>query len=305
MRVFLTGATGFVGQALSQALIARGDVVVAWTRDSKRARTILGELAVVEQISESEDQLRRALQSCDAVVNLAGEGLFRRRWSPDFKRELRRSRVDLSLRLSRAIQSLEVETRPRALVAASAVGYYGSSGEDPAEESTSPGSDFLAQLCVDWEQASLQANQAQVRTVILRLGVVLGKQGGALSRLLTPFKLGLGGKLGSGEQPLPWIHLDDLIAIILGSLDEERWSGPFNAVAPEQVSNQELTRVLSKCLHRPALFKAPSFALKITLGESAESLLLGRAVRSTRLSAAGFTFRFPELEAALRDCLAR
>jgi uncharacterized protein (TIGR01777 family) len=279
MNVAITGASGFIGRRLTQRLQAEGY--------SPRAISLRSALAP------------DALAGFDAVVNLAGENIAQR-WTSAAKRRIRESRVAGTRALAAAMRG-----HPAAvLVSASAVGYYGSRADEILTERSKPGADFLAQVCAEWEREALEAAKAGVRVALLRTGMVLGAEGGALSRMLPPFKLGVGGRLGSGTQWMSWIHIADLCDLILFALREPTASGPLNATSPNPVSNADFTRALARVLHRPALLPVPAFTLKLIFGEMAEVLLASqRAVPDAALRA-GFVFQHPEIGAALRSLLA-
>jgi uncharacterized protein len=299
MRVFVTGATGFIGRALVPVLQREKHTVVVWARSDTRARSLLG--ADVEVVSSSTgfDALAAALGECDAIVNLAGEPLLGGRWTARRRAALEASRVELTATLVRGLAA-SIQ-RPRVLVSASAVGFYGDRDGEILTESSRAGHDFLARLCQRWERAALAAEPQGIRVVLLRTGVVLGKGGGALARMVPPFRLGVGGPIGSGRQYVPWIHLHDLVRVIAASLADERYSGPLNGVAPEQVDSRTFARALGRALHRPALLPAPSLALKTIFGEAATVLLASQRVEPRKLVERGFAFAFPTLDAALAD----
>ena len=299
MRVCVIGATGFVGRALVPALRRDGHAVSAWVRSEARARRVLG--AGVECVPESrgEDALGALVGRSEAVVNLAGEPLVGRRWTAARRVALRSSRVELTERLVRAIA--QSRTRPRVLVSGSAVGYYGDRAGERLPESAPPGDDFLAHLCREWEHAARAATAHGVRVMTLRSGVALGREGGALAPMLLPFRLGVGGPVGSGRQYFPWIHLDDLVRVITVALLDERYLGPVNAVAPEQVTSREFARELGRAVRRPAILPTPAFLLRVLFGESASVVLTGQRTEPRALSQWGFAFAFPTLEAALTD----
>lgn len=292
MRILLTGATGFVGGRLSELLRGQGHEVLPVSRRP------LGSEAAFDW---SEEGLQRGVAAADAIVHLAGENLFAKRWSARQKAVLCSSRVESTRRLAR----LAAEHGTKVFVSASAVGRYGASDDRELDESSPRGSDFLADLCTQWEDATEAAVEAGVRTAIVRIGVVLGKDGGALAKMLPPFRLGLGGPLGSGDQWMSWIHLDDLCGLIAFLLEHEGAAGPFNATAPNPVTMKTMARTLGRVLHRPAFLPAPAPMLRLALGEVADVLLTGQRVLPRRALAAGFSFRHPELEPALRDLLER
>jgi len=299
MRIFLTGATGFIGRALTQALHAHGHELIAWVRDPSRAE-LPSNVALLSL--EGDDTLREAVDGCDAVINLAGEPLVGRRWTAERRRRLHGSRVDLTRRLSDAINA--AKTPPRIFISGSAIGYYGDCGATPVDESSARGDDYLATLCGDWETAALSVNNPQTRVALLRTGVVLGKNGGALKKMLPAFRMGFGGRLGSGDQYMSWIHLDDIVALIETLLTDARYQGPVNAVAPNALSNSDFTKALAKALGRPAFFPAPAPVLRALFGEASAVLLTGQRVAPVTALTHGFHFKFADLKQALNDCLA-
>lgn len=297
MRVLITGATGFVGRALVLRLLQRGDTVVAWTRDAEKARDLLG--AEVEIASESMGtDLAEEAARADAVVNLAGANLFAGRWTASRKRAIRESRV----RTTRAVaRGLSDQARPQVLVSTSAVGYYGPSGDELLDETSPAGDDFLASVCADWEAEARAAEEGGNRVAILRFGVILGSDGGALAKMRIPFQLGLGGPLGDGEQWMSWVHLHDVVGMITTAIDDPGWSGPFNVTAPDPVTNHQLSRALARALDRPCALRAPAFAMKLALGEASTVLLDGQRVAPRAALDHGYTFLFPTLEEALHQ----
>lgn len=311
MRVFVTGASGFVGRRLIRELLRRGDSVVALTR---RARNLAGgsaeggasdRLTVVEGDPCKPGPWQQAIAGCDAVVALAGEPVMGGRWTTDFKRRLYDSRIESVRRVVEAITALPMAEGqcPRVLVSASAVGYYGSRGAQELTETSGPGSDFLANLCVDWEAAAESAKPHGTRVVCLRIGVVLGEGGGALEKMLPAFRLFMGGPLGSGDQYWAWVHLEDVIGLILYSLSHAEAQGPINAVAPSPCTVREIAQQLGATLHRPSLFAVPELALKVMLGERSEVLLGSQRVVPQRARELGYRFRYGDLPSALRSVL--
>lgn len=287
MNVLVTGASGFVGSRLCARLRARGDTV----EEVSRARGAT--------VDWSEASLSAALSRAHAVVNLAGANVFGKRWTEAYKRELVESRVPKTELLSH----LAARAGVRTLVSASAVGFYGFGERMGLDESSPRGDDFLAHLCGDWEAATKPAEDGGVRVTRLRIGLVLGPDGGALERMAKIFRLGLGGRLGSGRQWVSWIERDDLCAMIERALDDASERGAWNATAPTPVTNAELTRALANELHRPALFPAPAFAIRLALGAAAYVVLEGQHVVPKKALAAGFTFRCATIEAALAAAL--
>ena len=299
MRVAVLGATGFVGRALVPALQHHDHVVSAWVRSEPRARQLLG--ADVEYVSArgGSQALAALIARSEAIVNLAGEPLLGKRWTPARRERLRDSRVALTEQVVRAMG--EAPVRPRVLVASSAVGYYGDRAGEPLPESAPPGDDFLSDLCQDWEQAARAAAVYGVRVVVVRSGVALGRDGGAMASLLPPFRFGVGGPVGSGRQYFPWIHLHDLVGIITAALVDDRYEGPINAVAPEQVTSAGFARALGRVLHRPAFVPTPALLLRALFGESSTVLLSSQRVEPRALRELGFVYRFPALAAALAE----
>jgi len=303
MRIVIAGATGFVGAALCRRLREGGHIVVALTRSPERARARLGdEVETLAWPDGDPAALAAGLSGAEGVVNLAGENLAAGRWTASRKRALVDSRLQTTTAL---VQALSVaDPRPAVLVSASAVGYYGDRGDESVSEQSDPGNDFLANLCQKWEAAAAPAAEAGVRLVRLRIGVVLGPGGGALSKMLLPFRLGLGGPLGSGRQWFSWIHRDDLTRLVAFCLENPEAAGAVNGTAPNPVTNAELSRALGKVLHRPAFLPAPAFALRLALGEMSAMLLTGQRVLPEVALRLGFSFDYPDIEAALRQILA-
>lgn len=300
MRVFVTGATGFIGQQLVRSLLARGDQVVALARDVDRARQILGAVRFAEGTPANPERYAEALKGCQAVFHLAGEPLLGRRWSPEHKRAIRESRVAGTRGL---VEAIARSGEQPVLVSASAVGYYGASGDEVLDESSGPGNDFLARVCADWEAEAAKAEDL-TRCVRVRIGVVLGLEGGALRQMLTPFRFFAGGTLGSGRQYVSWIHQSDLLALFLWLLSTDI-RGVVNATAPHPVTMRELSRALGRALHRPSLVPIPSLAVKIALGEASGAVLDGQRVLPKAALAHGFAFRFDTLDAAMADLVGR
>jgi uncharacterized protein (TIGR01777 family) len=296
MNVTLTGATGFLGQRLLASLVDGGHKV--WTLGRKRPQSAPSSVQFSEWNAEAEPP-PESLAHADAVIHLAGEPVAQR-WTAEVKQRIRSSRVDGTRHL---VNALAKQSRhPEVLVCGSAIGIYGSRGDEILTEASTPGSDFLAQVCVDWEQAALAAESLGVRVVLLRTGVVLG-HGGALPKMLPPFRLGVGGRIGDGRQWMSWIHIEDEIRLILYAMERREVRGPVNATAPNPVTNEEFTRELASVLHRPAIFPVPAIALKLLFGEMAEVVLASQRVLPQSAPAAGFEFKYPELRPALRQIL--
>jgi len=299
MRVLLSGATGLVGSALAEHLSARGHT--CWGL-SRRARDPAPPFARWFAWDARGPLTPGALEGVDAVVHLAGENVASGRWTASRKQRIRDSRVLSTRALVDAIA--QAEARPRVLLAASATGFYGDRGEELLREGSAPGGDFLAEVCVAWEAESARAAKLGLRVVQHRFGVVLARQGGALPKMCVPFRLGVGGKLGSGSQYFPWIHLDDAVGLLTFALQNDAVAGPLNTVAPHPVSNCEFTGSLARLLHRPAVVRAPAFALRLALGEMSSAVLGGQRVSADAAVALGYAFAFPTLGPALRDLLA-
>ncbi len=301
MKVTMTGATGLIGSRLVAALRDRGDEVSVLSRDPDGARERLG----VEALSwhpDREPAPVAALAGRDAVVHLAGASVAQR-WTDEAKRAIRRSREGGTTNLVAGLR--EAEPRPSVLVSASAAGFYGARGEERLEESASPGSDFLAGVCVAWEKSADAAAELGVRVVKVRTGVVLDSSGGALKTMLGPFRLGVGGPVAGGGQYLPWIHADDVVGIYLAALDGTKWSGAVNASAPEPATNRDFSRALGRALHRPAILPVPALALRALYGDMAEMVTEGQRAVPARALELGYSFRHPDLDEALRSALAQ
>lgn len=292
MKVLIAGGSGFIGMALTAALKARGDGVRMLTRFPDCAA---GGYEAVGWDGKSVPP--GALDGADAVVNLAGESIAGGRWTPERKLALIRSRVDGTRALVAAMAC--APRKPRVLVNASAVGYYGLRPAGDCPEDAPQGADFLAALCGQWEREAVAAEKLGVRVVRARTSLVLGRGGGALEKMRLPFKLGLGGPLGDGTQPFPWIHLEDEVGAILFALDTPSLSGPVNLVAPQAATNAQFTAALGRAFHRPAVLRVPAFALRLALGELAEALLGGQRAVPRRLQEAGYRFKHPTLDGAL------
>ena len=297
MIIAVTGSTGLVGSPLVEALEAEGQVVRRMVR-----RPVREEAQEIRWDPAAGTIDAAALSGVDAVVHLAGENIAAHRWTESFKAKIRDSRVRGTRLLCDTIASLT--SKPAVLVSASAVGYYGNRGDEPVDESSPPGRGFLADVCHKWEVATHPARDADVRVVNLRIGVVLAPRGGALGKMLPPFKLGLGGVVGSGGQYLSWIAIDDLVRVIQFTLHAAALAGPVNAVAPEPVTNREFTKALGRVLSRPTVLSMPAPAARLLFGEMADATLLSSArIMPQVLADAGFRFRYAELEPALRHLL--
>lgn len=300
MHILLTGGTGLIGQHLSQLWRGQGHRLTVWSRTPaqvpKRCGSDVRGVARLEDIAADD--------AVDAVINLAGAPIADRPWTAGRRSLLWASRITLTEQLLAWLEGRE--QRPEVLISGSAVGWYGDAGERELTEASAPvKEDFASQLCIAWEETALRAQGLGIRVVLVRTGLVLASDGGFLSRLRLPFKLGLGGPLGDGRQWMPWVHIDDQVALIDFLLQHKEASGPYNACAPEPVRNREFARQLGRALHRPALLPMPALLLKAGLGELSTLLLGGQRARPVRLLAAGFTFRFNDLQSALGNLSSR
>jgi uncharacterized protein (TIGR01777 family) len=299
MHILLTGGTGLIGRQLCRHWSGQGHRLTVWSRKPEKVAKTCG--AQVRGIARLEDL---GQEPGDAIVNRAGAPIADRPWTHKRKALLWSSRITLTETLLAWLESRE--QKPRVLISGSAVGWYGDGGERELTEDSGPVSeDFASQLCIAWEETAQRAEALGIRVILIRTGLVLSAEGGFLSRLLLPFKLGLGGPIGNGRQWMPWIHIDDQIALIDFLLHRNEASGPYNACAPKPVRNREFAKTLGSVLHRPAFMPMPAFALKIGLGELSLLLLGGQRATPVRLLQAGFTFQFTDLRAALDDLSAR
>jgi hypothetical protein len=299
MNILMTGATGFIGRTLVQRLQQDGHRVHAWVRDHARARKLLN-----PQVLASESLTQHLSNPIDVVVNLAGEPIADKRWTPQRKQALRSSRIDLTQTL---IEALERNgQQPGAFISGSAIGFYGSQPPDlTLDEDSGFAAGFTHELCADWEQAALQYRAENSRVCLLRTGVVLGKGGGALAKMLPPFKLGLGGPIGDGRQIMSWIHLDDWINACMHLIENQGLAGAFNFTAPEPVSNQQFTAALARAVRRPAIFRVPCKVLELAMGEASELLCQGQKVVPRRLLGSGFEFAHTDIQDAMNAVAGR
>jgi hypothetical protein len=305
MRVFLTGATGLIGRPLVAALLGRGDEVRVVSRGRAGAAATLGPRAhIVEGDPAVAGPWQDAVDGCDAVVNLAGENLFARRWNDEEKRRIHDSRVLGTANVVAAMA--RAKARPGVLASASAVGYYGFHEDEELTEAAPPGDDFTARVCVAWEEAAERAaKEAGARVARLRIGVVLAPAGGALAQMVTPFKLFVGGPVGRGRQWFPWVHVDDVVSLFLLALDRAEARGPINAVGPEPLRMKEFCKVLGSVLGRPSWLPMPGLALRVVLGEVADILRRGQKVVPARARELGYHFKYPDARSALEAALGR
>lgn len=300
MRVIVAGGTGFLGVPLCHALrAARHDVTVLTRHPSDATRRLPEGVRALGWDGTSLGPWVSELDGADGVVNLSGASVGEGRWTPERKAALRSSRLDATAILVRALE--QATTRPKVFVSQSAVGYYGDCGDQVVTESHAPGHDFLARLCVDWEAAAEPATRLGVRVVSPRTGIVLGRGGGALAPLLAPFKMFVGGPLGSGRQWVPWVHRDDAVGLLVFALERDDARGPMNVSAPEPVTMRRFATALGTVLHRPSAFPVPGFALRAMLGEFAETLLGGQRAIPAVAQERGYVFAYPSLVPALRE----
>lgn len=299
MKILVTGASGFVGRRVVAQLLQKKHEVVVLTRNFAKAAIVLGkECKYVQWLDMNELPPSDAFDGVDAVIHLMGENIGGKKWDDAQKKKIYDSRIISTRHLVEALKALP--QKPRALISASAVGIYGPHGEEALDETAASGNDFLAGVCKDWEAEALKAKDF-MRVVLMRTGVVLGKGGGALKKMLPVFKLGVAGRLGSGKQYMSWIHVDDLAAMYVEAVTDESMSGPYNAVSPNPVTNAEFTKALGKTLKRPTLFPAPGFAIKKALGEMSTIVLDGQKVIPSKFTQKGFPFRSASLEQTLKE----
>ncbi len=297
MRTLMTGATGLIGRALVERL---GGAVVL-TRDPELAKLIVPAVEAHAWSPQSGPPPAAALDGVDVVFNLAGEPVAEGRWTSDKKRRIRDSRVLGTRNLVAGLAALE--RRPRVLVSASSVGYYGDRGDDEISETSAVGHGFLADVCAEWEREAMAAEALGMRVICVRIGIVLAKGGGVLARMLPAFRLGAGGKLGHGRQWMPWVHLDDVVGVLLHASQDGRIHGAVNAVGPRPVTNDDFTRALARSVHRPALLAVPKIALRLAFGEMGEILTDSQRVFPTVAAQTGYAFEFTDLDLALKAAL--
>ncbi|MGI8631794.1 MAG: TIGR01777 family oxidoreductase [Solirubrobacterales bacterium] len=298
MRILISGATGLIGSRLADTLRSRGDEVHGLSRDTERARETDPDITWHEW-DPKESAPVEAFEGTDAVVHLAGEPIAQR-WNDETKRRLRESRIESTATIVEAIR--QASDRPAVLVSASAVGYYGPRGDERVDESADAGTDFLAELCRDWEAEARQASDLGVRVVTPRTGVVLSPEGGALEKMLPPFKAGVGGPVAGGDQYMPWIHLDDEVGMLVWAIDSDI-SGPVNFSAPEPVTNKQFSKALGRALNRPAVLPVPGLAIKALYGDMAVIVNKGQRAVPAKALDNGYEHRFTDLDAALEDAV--
>lgn len=304
MKIIIAGGTGFIGRHLSHELIERKHEVVILTRNASRGREALPPEVILEEWDcLSWGSMEKTLSGADAVVNLAGAPIADGRWTPSRKEILRSSRIETTRMIVNALYNVPIPTRPKLLINASGIGYYGIDGTNPVDELTTPGKGFLADLCVEWEAEAVRAKDYGIRTVCLRTSMVLGNDGGALPKMLLPFKLFLGGPIGDGSQPVSWIHVKDHVRLIATILEHHSFKGPINAASPHPITMKEFCAQLGKLMGRPSWFPVPAFVLKIGLGELSTLMTHGQEVHSLMMQKLGFSFTYPDLKSALSAIL--
>lgn len=299
MKITVTGATGLIGRKLVAELVARGDEVTVLSRNPEAAAKSLGTKALAWNPTAEEAPIE-SVNGADAVIHLAGESVSQR-WTANAKEAIRASRVDGTSNLVAAMR--QAEQRPRVFVSGSAVGWYGPRGDEPVDETVPAGSDFLAEVCAAWEEAAEQATELGIRTAIVRTGVVVSAEGGALARMLPPFKAGVGGPVAGGAQMMPWIHIDDIVSLLIAAADGDDWAGPINGTAPAPVSNKTFSKALGKALKRPSFSPVPAFAIKALYGEMAQIVLTGQNAIPAKATSLGFQWAHGDLDEALASVL--
>ncbi|MGC8837534.1 MAG: TIGR01777 family oxidoreductase [Anaerolineae bacterium] len=307
MRVIVTGGTGLIGRALSESLATEGHEVIVLSRDPARAQDLPEGVQAVRWDARTAEGWSHLADGAGAIVNLAGasiagEGLLPKRWTPARKDLIRRSRLQAGRAVVEAVA--RARAKPRVVIQASGIGYYGPRGDEVVTEAEPPGRDFLARVALEWEASTAPVEEWDVRRAVIRTAVVLSRTGGVLPLMLLPFRFFVGGPLGNGRQWISWIHIADEARAIRFLMEREDARGPFNLTAPNPVTNQEFSRVAGRVLRRPASVRAPAFALRLALGELATLLLDGQRAVPKRLQDLGFAFQFPDLEGALQDLVA-
>lgn len=304
MRVIITGGTGLIGRALANSLAHDHHEVIVLSRNTNKTAGLDGGVQVVKWDGRTAQGWGSLADGAGAIVNLAGEsiageGFPPSRWTPERKKRIIESRINAGKAVLEAITA--ATKKPEVLIQSSAVGYYGTHGDEPITEDHAPGSDFLATTCVQWEKVTEPVEKMGVRRVLIRTGILMSTKGGVLPQLSLPFKLFVGGPIGSGKQQMPWIHIDDEVGAIRFLIDTPSASGPYNLSAPEVLSNAELAKVMGRVLKRPSFFPTPAFAFKLAFGELSVLLTEGQRAVPKRLEEAGYPFKFPKAEPALRD----
>ncbi|MBW2053906.1 MAG: TIGR01777 family oxidoreductase [Deltaproteobacteria bacterium] len=300
MKIFITGGTGFIGQALVKELQEAGHDLCVLTRSARKRQDLDKRISLIEGDPSLSGSWQEEASKSGAIINLAGASIFSR-WNKTVKQNILESRVSITRNLVEAMAASR--KRPQVLLNASAVGYYGFRGNEEIDETGAAGDDFLARVCQVWEAEALKARDAGARVALTRFGIVLNQRGGALKQMLPLFRAGLGGRLGKGNQWFSWIHLTDLVRAITFVLDRTEADGPINLTAPNPVTNAEMTRALSQTLHRPAILPVPGFMMRLVLGEFGSVLLKGQRIKPVKLQTLGFNFQFPLIKQALADLL--
>jgi uncharacterized protein (TIGR01777 family) len=301
-KIVITGATGLIGKKLCEKLIREDNELTIFTGNSAKAKELIG--GAKEYIFwdyNKPEEWKNYINDKDAVIHLAGASIAGRRWSEEYKKKILDSREISTVNLVKAIK--ESNQKPGLLISASAVGYYGNAGDEILTEESKNGNDFLANVCRIWEEEAGKVEEAGVRRVSIRTGIALSSEGGAFKKMLLPFRMFIGGHLGSGKQWFPWIHIDDLIKIYIYALENSSVNKIINAVSPNLVQAKELAKLIGKKVHRPSLFPVPLFALKLVVGEAAESIVASQRVIPKKLLGSGFKFNFENIEQALNDLL--
>ena len=300
-KILVTGGTGFIGRKVCDTLQNKEYDVNVVSRNPEKAKSKLGQLGEIYGWNPETEQLpTEAISDANAVIHLAGETISGR-WNNEKKRRIRDSRVLSTRNLVESCAN--VESKPNVLICASAIGLYGDSGDNSFTEETPPGTDYLAKVCKEWEAEAYKATELGIRVVTVRIGLVLGLGGGMLQQVLTPFRIGIGGKLGSGQQWMSWIHVDDVVGIISYALENDSINGALNATAPVPVRNIEFTKALGSVLRKPTILPVPSFGLKLMMGEFADFVLLSQKVLPKKTEATGYEFQFKTIDSALSDLL--
>lgn len=297
-KLLITGGSGFIGSRLIPVLLSKGNEVTILTRNPAKTRQLFDQpVTVIKQLDELENS-----ENFEVVINLVGQGIADKRWTAKVKQQLRDSRLKTTQALVTCLSKMD--HKPALMISGSAIGYYGNHGAEFLDEQAEPGNGFSSKLCVDWELEANRAESLGIRTCYLRTGVVMGRNGGALAKMLPGFKLGLGGPMGKGTQWMSWIHIDDLIGIILYTIEHSSVQGAINATAPNPVTNKSFAKTLAHTLNRPALLSMPKFLLNLMLGEMSEELLLsGQRVIPKKILELGYVYQFPELDDALKDVI--
>ena len=301
-KIVITGATGLIGKKLCKEFIGQGNELTIFTSNIVKAKELIG--GAKEYIYwdyNKPEEWKNNINGKDAVIHLAGAGIAGIRWSEEYKKKILESREISTTNLVKAIK--ESNQKPGLLISASAVGYYGNAGNEILTEESKNGRDFLADVCRIWEESAGRVEEAGVRRVSIRTGIALSSEGGAFKKMLLPFKMFIGGHLGSGKQWFPWIHIDDLIGIYIYALENSSVRGIINAVSPNPVRAKELAKIIGKTIHRPSMFPVPLFALKLAVGEAAESIVASQRVMPKKLLDSGFKFKFENIEKALNDLM--